>query len=92
MEFNAVVEHRIGLSGEDLDVMPEIEKQRRITRRDQFGRPAVSEEVSAARELVSKLDGSVNFLDLASNYSEGFVALPLLGSVRPTDHLVYLNY
>lgn len=32
-----------------------------------------------------------NFLDLASNYSAGFVALPLLGSIRDTDHLIYVN-
>jgi len=70
--FPAVIKYFRSLTGNDMrlvtlsslhikqlsftDVMPEVEKQRRITRRDQFGRPAVSEEVSAARELVSKLD------------------------------------
>ena len=36
-----------------------------------------------------------NFLDLASNYSSplpGPIALPLVGNVGPTDHLVYTNY
>ena len=32
-----------------------------------------------------------NFLDLASNYSEAGVFLPMMGSVRPTDHLIYVN-
>jgi len=32
-----------------------------------------------------------NFLDMASNYSSPGVFLPLLGSTKPSDHLIYVN-
>jgi hypothetical protein len=38
---------------------------------------------------------SQNFLDLASNYTAvlpGAIPFPLVGSVRPTEHLIYVNF
>lgn len=46
-------------------------------------------------QVIPNPDGGANtqnFLDLASNYSRPGVFLPLLGSVQPTDHLIYLNF
>ena len=53
--------------------------------------PAHLVNIAEGQATRGNFQNALNFLDLASNYSEPFVALPLLGSVRPTDHLIYVN-